>query len=233
MDVIKAFCPRCEKVYRISTEELQPGEPQFQCQACEAHFALRWPQPPGTDVAATFLVTEKGGKERSNFSGGSPSISPLFTPAEATPRLVRPNSTLKVDSPSPDLSQAWEAVKKDYGSSLKHEGFIQLCLGRDALAYASHVYRQILSANPAEPIAKSAQEKIIQLATSRYFGSEEVRRRSQAAQPGRLGFISVFFITGGMLIVLGLAVKKLVGLVAFGVALCVFGLVIRFMRRPV
>ena len=81
---------------------------------------------------------------------------------------------------SEEVLAAWEAVKANYGDEKRHESFIQLCLSRENLPFASTQYRTILLANPAEDIAKRMQNRIVDLATTTYIAAQTTMRETEA-----------------------------------------------------
>jgi hypothetical protein len=116
------------------------------------------------------------------------------------------------------LSASWDAGKANYADESRHEGFIQLCLSRENLAYASTQYRAVLDANPSEDIANRMQNRIIELATFSYITAQ-----TEEKKPGRFaGLAKVMTVVSGIIIASGILIPQARPMIAVGASILVF-----------
>jgi len=148
-------------------------------------FAFNWPQPP--EVTAV-IARPIGGEETISKTKVcvrcGAKIEATFTECPKCGVILDKAKKQKVIDPvakgaTPELAAAWDQVKTNYGEENRHEAFIQLCLSRENLAYASSQYRSVLDANPSDDIANRMQNRIIELATLTY-----VTTHKEGAQGG-------------------------------------------------
>jgi len=118
----------------------------------------------------------------------------------------------------------WEAVKTHYDDEKRHERFIQLCLSRNNLPFASSQYRTILLANPTEEIANRMQNRIVELATMTYIATQSNLRKPLNKSWRMSGF--VLFI-GLVLVVAGALTPQARSLIAVGCSLLAFVVILR------
>lgn len=224
MSQISVCCPQCEKVYRVNTSDLYEGEPQFQCAECQAKFGLKWPQPPGVDFAHTFMVDEPVAKPQTDVTQSEVHQEvPNVVAKSRTQNLRMVKSTPTIPDEPHDLRAAWDTVKNDFGNEAKHEAFVQYCLQKNRLNYASQQYRQIIMANPAEPTALRMQERIINLATVTFL----TPRERKAAGGRRNMWLTMLFMLGALLVVSGISKTELHSLIAIGFSCIVFSYILR------
>ena len=119
-------------------------------------------------------------------------------------------------------------MKTNYGDERRHESFIQLCLSRENLPFASTQYRTILMANPTEDIAKRMQDRIVGLATSTYVVQASMHDKA----PPRFRKLSLFAIVAAVVfIITGIGIPTFRPMIAVGVAILAFVFVIRALNR--
>jgi predicted Zn finger-like uncharacterized protein len=138
-------------------------------------------------------------------------------------KKIRPPEPV-VPPAGPEVVQAWEAIKANYNDEKRHEGFVQLCLNRENLGYASSMYRAILEVNPTEELATKMQNRIVELATAAYLVHDV------SAQPNKRIFGLQNFLLAlsvGMVIVGGVY-APLRSLVAVGASFMIFIVTMRF-----
>lgn len=230
MNPIQVSCPGCQKLYFVRPEDLSPGESHFQCTACSKMFAFTWPQPPQVNIVAARLVDNDGkqgvvppapnkrvcvrcGNKVDAKYSECPKCGIIFDRAKKEKKLdpIARGST-------PELSASWDAVKANYGDEARHESFIQLCLSRENLAYASTQYRAVLDANPSEDIANRMQNRIIELATFSYITAQ-----TEEKKPSRWAGIAKFMILiSGLIIVSGILIPQARPMIAVGASILVF-----------
>ena len=243
MNPIQVTCPACRKLYFVRPEDLTPGEARFQCTSCSKMFAFNWPVPPEvSSVVARILELEElqgySATTQTNTKAVRPcprcgvSVETRFNECPKCGVLFdRAKKTKTIDpvakGATPELSAAWEAVKENYGDEPRHESFIQLCMTKENLAYASSQYRAVLDANPSEELANRMQNRIIELATFSYITS-----KVHDPEVSKYPMISkIMMLNAGLLIVSGLALPAWRSMIAVGGSILVFVFTARFIGR--
>jgi hypothetical protein len=235
LNPIQVTCPGCQKLFLVRPEDLAPGEVRFQCTGCTQIFAFRWPL---VEEAATVVATLV--QPPTPAKNSPPAPPPIVKATRACARCGEKVDVKLVECPkcgvlfdkikklragdpvvkaaTPELLAAWEAVRANYVDEPRHESFIQLCLSRDNLAFASQQYRQILDANPSEQLANRMQNRIIELATFSYLSSQQHREGVKKLS----GVAKIMTVFASLLMVSGFFVPQGRSLIALGGAILVF-----------
>jgi hypothetical protein len=121
-----------------------------------------------------------------------------------------------------DIVNAWESVREQFIDEKRHEKFIQLCLLRDNLPFASSQYKAVLDSDPMNDIAQKMQNRIIQLAAVTYL---ESKTRETSAGGWSLAHWAI--IVGSTMVAVGVIFPYARSLVALGTSLCVFVIALR------
>lgn len=237
LNPVHVNCPECQKLFRVDTGTLSSGQARFQCTSCDGLFAFNWPQPPEvTVVRAQILEDGELPREDKTKPVGSQTCfrcsekcSESFT--ECPHCGVIFNKIKKIRPPEPvihadslEITQGWEAVRTSYANEKKHEEFILACLVRDNLAFASSQYRAILLVNPSEPMALKMQNRIVELATTRYVPTQGLGPRERR----RFSAVQVITGLGGLFIILGITFPAARSLIAIGSSFIAFALLFQF-----
>lgn len=240
LNPIQVTCPGCQKLYFVRPEDLSPGEARFQCTSCSRMFAFNWPVPPDvTSVMARLLSQEElqgfPAANQTNTKAARPcprcgvAVDSKFNECPKCGVLLDRAKKMKMIDPiakgaTPELAAAWDKVRENYADETLHEGFIQLCMAKENLAYASAQYRSILDANPSEDVANRMQNRIIELATFSYITS-----KAHEPKESKYPMISkIMMVNAGLLIVSGLALPAWRSMIAIGGSILVFVFTARF-----
>jgi hypothetical protein len=142
-------------------------------------------------------------------------------------KKIRVGEPLKKD-PSADLTAAWIGIRNNYADLKNHETFIQLCLNKENLAFASQQYRAVLDANPSDDIANKMQNRIIELATFSYITAKAT---GEEEKPRYAGFTKFITVVAGLLIVSGVFFSWARPMIAIGVSVLVFVLAAKYFAK--
>lgn len=230
LNPIQVSCPGCQKLYFVRPEDLSPGESHFQCTACPKKFAFTWPQPPDVNIVKARLVVND---EKANTNVPKPTkrvcvrcgskVDAKYTECPKCGIIFdRAQKEKRIDplakGATPELSASWDAVKANYGDESRHESFIQLCLARENLAFASAQYRFVLDANPSEDIANRMHNRIIELATFSYITAQ-----TEEKTPSRwAGIAKIMTLISGLIIASGILIPQARPMIAVGASILVF-----------
>ncbi len=239
MNPVQVNCPECQKLFVVREEDLTTEQPKFQCTGCAGLFTFEWPQQPG-------VIKILPRKLQPDFKQ-----APLPPKAKATQTCINCNAKCDADyqecpkcgvifekvkkirppqpiqtAQSPQILSAWEDVKNNYVDVKKHESFIQLCLGKDNLVFASSRYKAVLLANPHDDIALRMQNRIIEIATQTYLGAH-----AHKAPAKRRGLFTYALSSSAVLMIVGLVFPQARSLIAVGCAVIVFVLSLRYFGK--
>lgn len=231
MNPIQVNCPGCQKLYFVRPEDLSPGESLFKCTACAKMFAFNWPQAPEVTKIPARLV--KDGDIKGVIVPSNPAkrvcvrcgekVEAKYTECPKCGIIFeRAKKPQKIDpiarGATPELAAGWDAVKANYGDEPRHEAFIQLCMTRENLAYASTQYRNVLDANPSEDIANRMQNRIIELATLSYITTQTGAKTPKPYS----GIAKIMTVISGIIIATGIFITPARPMIAVGASILVF-----------
>jgi hypothetical protein len=251
-------CPECQKPFRVRVEDLSSGFVRFQCTGCHCVFGFDWPQPPGVEHIRA-MPANPDQKPIEFIKAESPpdalpTIATVSLPLRSCPRcqtkspdefkecprcgvifekLVKLKPEIpEVRAGGPEIVVRWEQVKKNYSNLFEHEEFIQICLSKNNLHYASSQYRSVLSGNPNEEIARKMQARILELATGAYLSHAQVKKESDnldfnsltsnRARRSMLTVTNIFMALAFAMIIAGVFINPMRGLIAVGISILVF-----------
>jgi len=231
LNPIQVSCPGCQKVYFVRPEDLTPGESHFQCTACPKMFAFTWPQPPGVNIITARLIEKNEKQTSSGLSAPSKRVcvrcgSKVDAKYSECPKcgiiFDRAKKEKRIDpvakGATPELSASWDVLMANYTDESRHESFIQTCLARENLAFASAQYRHILDGNPSEDIANRMQNKIIELATFSYITAQTKEKKVSRWA----GIAKFMILISGLIIVSGILIPQARPMIAVGGSILVF-----------
>jgi hypothetical protein len=102
-----------------------------------------------------------------------------------------------------ELLQYWQELVADYSNKEKHELFLQRALAKKRLPFASQQYRKLLELNPSDALAKSMQEKILNLASVVMMQQKRV-----VDKPKGVGISNMLVILGVGILCMGFVFKQ-------------------------
>ncbi len=102
-----------------------------------------------------------------------------------------------------ELLQYWQELVADYNNKEKHELFLQRALAKKRLPFASQQYRKLLELNPNDTLAKSMQEKILNLASVVMMQQKRV-----VEKPKGVGVSNMLVILGVGILCMGFVFKQ-------------------------
>jgi hypothetical protein len=247
LNPIQVNCPGCQKLYFVRPEDLVAGEPRFQCTSCNKMFAFTWPQPPEiSKVHAWLLKGSEAEKLKSSPTVSQPTVRAVRTCVRCGQKVdfsftecpkcgVIFDRVKKVRGTDPvikistiELAGAWDTIRDNYENLSRHEEFIQQCMAKENLAFASAQYRAVLDGNPSDDIANKMQNRIIELATFSYITAKST---GDSDKPRYAGFTKLITILAMLFIVTGALVSYARPLLPLGGAILVFVLTARHFAK--
>lgn len=237
MESIHLRCPHCHKLYSVARSEIRSERPEFHCDACHAKFAMPFPQASERIEYETVLIAKGTGlseppqwtsleEKYGTFScpfcqatckkGAAEcgSCGRVFEKAKRT--QIEPKRDL-IGSES--LRSLWNQVMAEYANEARHESFVQQALTEKSLPFASQQYRQILEANPSDPIAMKMRERLINLATMTYVPPH----RSFQTRARRISFPIVLILVGVLLMATGVLFTPMRSIISVGAVIATLG----------
>ncbi|MBX9767163.1 MAG: hypothetical protein K2X47_07825, partial [Bdellovibrionales bacterium] len=114
------------------------------------------------------------------------------------------------------LDQAWEDVKKNWGSYAFHRKFIDAAVHQKKISFAANRYQRVLEENPSDKIAQKMRLDLIEQA-SQAIPAPSLKDAQRTVR--RSGVLFLTNLVGVLLIGLGIGLEEAGQLVAVGVAL--------------
>lgn len=237
----------------VRHEDLKPGLAKFNCTQCQNFFAFDWPQPPEAEhVVASKVEGTEVSFQRSTTPAPSASGTLNTNHSVSTQKCPRCEAQVKSAlkecpqcgvmfekvrklgskphlKPPPELEEAWKVVLRNYSDLRQHEGFLQFCLRRSNLVYASNIYSNILETTPHDQTAKKMQGRIVELASLAYLENQ-----ARVQEPRRsLNLMGVVLAVGALLILLGIINPNLRAMIAVGSGMLAFVVGLRIFNKSV
>jgi hypothetical protein len=267
LNPIQLNCPECQKLFRVSVADLAPGPVRFQCTQCRCFFGFDWPQPPGVvHIRALPLEPAPEFIKAVGHPSAQASIATLPQPLQICPRcehkssedlsecpkcgvifdkVARLKDKMIVKATSPEVDAMWEDVKKDFGNQSLHEKFVQFCVAKNSLHFASSRYRAISLSNPNEEMAKKMQARILELATSAYLSIAKIRSNENSSGPEfvdgqkqnsfsfrkKVTASNLALVSGSAMIFAGILAPHFSGGIAVGTSIIVFVRSMKYFNR--
>lgn len=229
-------------------EDLKDGRVRFKCTRCTSIFGFNWPQPPGvtqiegqleqapkfekgdmppkaspTVNTTTTMVKRECVNCKKTVSGNlkeCPHCGVIFDKV----RNIKSSFASKV---SPEMTKAWEKVKENYQDPAKHEDFVQVCLKKGNLVFASQQYAKLLESAPQDELAQKMQQRVVELASITYLASQE--REDPKTNNRALGWTLGI---GSVLILIGLTSSQARPMIAVGAMIVVFVVALKYLQSP-
>ena len=202
-DLLKVFCPHCDKLYSVQKEVLKKTAQRFECKACEQEFWL-----PAIDQLSLATQGEVFGL-KAPPTQNRPIVGslPLHTPKRLT---------------------LWKDLIDHFDDEKKHESFIAFCDREGRLDFAAERYQSVLKAVGPDVLTEKYLKKVealleLKVKESLRRESEQIRVHSRTTMTWLIG-LSVF---GLCLIGVGYFVLHLRNVAGLGAAILFISLAIK------
>lgn len=223
---VKFACPKCQTRYACLTSEIQGLEPEFHCRKCETHFGFRF----DPDLAFHVLSANQGGVTFECYvlekaPSPTPAVSAAATAAAASASFISNTRAPTSAAANPWanarqgldlLDQAWEDVKKNWGTHSFHRKFIDSAIQQKKISFAANRYQRVLEENPADEIAQKMRLDLIEEA-SLAIPTPTLKEAQTTAR--RSGVIFLTNLVAVLLIGLGVGLEEARQLIAVGASL--------------
>lgn len=128
---------------------------------------------------------------------------------------------------SEEFHELWANLIQDYNNMSLHEEFIQFCMSKNKLTFASQQYRKMLEVNPHDELAKKMQNRIISLASIHFMTLE----RPTADSEDKKSTLSAILFIGSVLIVIGWKIEKWASVLYIGIILIVVSILLILAKK--
>lgn len=231
-ELVRVRCPQCLKLYKVSSSSVQTKKPKFQCNQCNEHFSLSFPECLGLDEVVGFAECWEN-EEKENESKNLPIIvkeekipcikcgaSNLVSATDCSHcgvifKKYREQKEDPFSAKAPQkLKEIWQMVTQHYEDEDLHEEFLRQCRKAGQLEFASSRYRKILDVKPQEVIAQKFKNKIValvSLATDKPIKNESKRKF-------KVPFTSLAMLLSAIVMFMGYFIPEYRNLMGIGAA---------------